>query len=299
MNAATRLPFLAQRLFNVPLAIRPEKVEFVMAALADRLGLARLMRLDGTAIALQRGAFEEEEYGLPPASSAKRDPGYDILGGVAVLGIEGILVHKAGGVRPWCGMTGYDGLRLGTIRALADSAVRAIAFDIDSPGGEIPGLFDLVDTLAEARKVKPIWAIVDEMSCSAAYAVASAANRVVIPRTGEAGSIGVVAVHTEMSKMLAEEGITVTILRSSPRKMEGNPYEPLTDAARGAIQAAVDADAELFFATVARNRRGLTAAKVKDLEAACLRGADAVKAGLADAVMAPDAALRELIAQVA
>jgi hypothetical protein len=39
--------YLAQQIFNRPLAIRPEKAEIIMAALADRLGIARLRTPDG------------------------------------------------------------------------------------------------------------------------------------------------------------------------------------------------------------------------------------------------------------
>lgn len=45
-------PHLATRLFNVPLAIAPGKIEIIMAALTDRFGLARLFRANGEALAL-------------------------------------------------------------------------------------------------------------------------------------------------------------------------------------------------------------------------------------------------------
>ena len=57
--------------------------------------------------------------------------------------------------------------------------------DIDSPGGEVSGCFDLVDTIAAARGQKPIWSIVDDCACSAAYAIASAADRIILPRDGQ------------------------------------------------------------------------------------------------------------------
>jgi hypothetical protein len=48
----TNYPHLATRLFNTPLAIAPGKIEIIMAALADRFGLARLFRANGEALAL-------------------------------------------------------------------------------------------------------------------------------------------------------------------------------------------------------------------------------------------------------
>ena len=174
----TSLAHIAQRMFNVPVAIHPAKAEIIVAALSERLGIARIDRLvnsgdDGA----QAGAFGVEG-GNPRA-------GYDVAEGIAVIPVSGTLVHKLGSLRPYSGMTGYDGIRQNLLMAVADPDVKGILFDIDSPGGEVAGCFDLVDTIYKARGTKPIWAIVDEMSYSAGYAIASAAERVITPRTGE------------------------------------------------------------------------------------------------------------------
>ena len=128
--------------------------------------------------------------------------GYEVLGGVAIIPVEGTLVAKLGMLCPYSGMTGYDGIRVNFLTALADDAVRAIVLDIDSPGGECSGLFDLVDTIVAGRGVKPIRAILTEVAFSAAYAIASAADRISVPRTGGVGSIGVVCMHVDWSRAL-------------------------------------------------------------------------------------------------
>lgn len=285
-------PHLATRLFNVPLMILPEKAEIVMAALADRFGIARLFRGTGEAVALRPQALDGEAM-----ARVRPDVGYDIVAGVAVIPVTGTLVQKLGTLRPYSGMTGYDGIRVNLLAALADPEVEAIALDIDSPGGEVAGCFDLVDTIFAARGGKPIWAILDETACSAAYAIASAADRVTVPRTGYTGSVGVICMHVDFSKALAEEGITVTLIQYGARKADGQPVIPLSDAARQRFQADIDATGELFVATVARNR-GLDPASVRRTEAATFRGPEGVAIGFADAVMAPDAAFRALVADL-
>jgi ClpP class serine protease len=42
---------------------------------------------------------------------------------------------------------------------------------------------------------KPIHAILTENAYSAAYAIASAADRISVPRTGGVGSVGVITMH--------------------------------------------------------------------------------------------------------
>lgn len=292
----TRFPHLAQRLFNVPIAIRPEKAEVVMAALADRLGVAHLFRASGEAVALNPRAFYLDEDDAPP--DPYRDRGYDVVAGVAIVPVTGTLVQKLGTLRPMSGMTGYDGIRQNVLQALGDAEVRAVVLDIDSPGGEVAGCFDLVDTLYAARGIKPLWAILDESAYSAAYALASAADRIIVPRTGGTGSIGVICLHVDWSEALSEAGLAVTIIQYGARKSDGAAEKPLSEAARRRFQADIDAMGELFVTTVARNR-GIGTDQVRGQQAATFLGADGVAAGLADAVMAPDAAFRSLLAELA
>ncbi|MDC9591541.1 S49 family peptidase, partial [Xenorhabdus sp. XENO-10] len=189
------LPHLAQRLFNVPLAIHPRKAEVVMAALTDRFGL--------TQIQASRDWNDDDEYF---SRKAKPDAGYDVLEGIALIPVQGTLVQKLGSLRPYSGMTGYDGIRQVFLRALNDPEVKGICLDIDSPGGEVAGCFDLVDLIYQSRGEKPIHAILSENAYSAAYAIASAADRIIVPRTGGVGSVGVIVIHCDWSQHIKEDG---------------------------------------------------------------------------------------------
>lgn len=291
-----RLPFLSQRMFNTPVAIHPAKAEVIIAALADRLGVAHMFRANGESVALTPMAFSDDDWG--DSSSREPETGYDVIGDVAVIQICGTLVQKNGYLRPYSGMTGYDGIRQNLLTALYDPAVNAICLDIDSPGGEVAGCFDLVDEIYKARGEKPIWAILNEVAYSAAYAIASAADHITVPRTGGTGSIGVVCAHTDWSKALAGAGVKVTFIQFGDRKTDGASEKPLSDEALDRFQADITTMGELFVGTVARNR-GMPAAKVRDTQASTFLGEAGVRQGLADAVMAPDAAFRDLLASIA
>lgn len=286
-------PHLATRLFNVPIAILPHKAEIVMAALADRFGIAQLFREDGSALALADGgarAFLDE---FDDSEAGQYRP-YDVAEGVARIPVEGTLVHKLGTLHPFSGMTGYDGIRVLLKMALEDEEVRAIMLDIDSPGGEVAGCFDLCDAIYAARGQKPIWSVLTESAYSAAYAIASATDRIIVPRTGGVGSVGVICMHVDMSQALTRAGIDVTLIHYGARKADGNEFNPLTKDALRRFQSDVDAMGEIFVRTVARNRDLKTAA-VRDTEAGTFLGADGVDIGFADAVMAPDEAFASLL----
>lgn len=288
----TNYPHLATRLFNVPIAILPQKAEIVMAALADRFGIAQLFRDDGTALALSGGAaraFLEAEDDGP----AEYKP-YDVVEGVARIPVEGTLVHKLGSLHPYSGMTGYDGIRALMSMALGDPDVRAIMLDIDSPGGEVSGCFDLVDAIYGSRGRKPIWSILTESAYSAGYAIASAADRVIVPRTGGTGSVGVICMHVDMSQALSKAGINVTLIHYGARKADGNEFNPLAKDALARFQKDVDSMGEIFVKTVARNR-DLKTAKVRDTQAGTYLGAAGVDIGFADDVMSPDEAFASLL----
>lgn len=283
---------LATRLFNVPIAILPEKAEIVVAALAERLGITHLTR-DGVPVSLAPRADIVLIDDEPP----RGDSDYDLVGGVAIIPVSGTLVQRSGSLRPYSGMTGYDGIRQNFLMALADPDVRAVVLDIDSPGGEVAGCFDLADAIYAARGQKPIHAILSESAYSAAYALASAADRVSVPRTGGTGSVGVICMHVDFSAALEKAGIAVTLIRYGARKADGNQFEPLSDPAMARFQADIDGMGELFVATVARNR-GLPLGQVRATEAGTYLGAAGVDIGFADAVRAPDEAFRELLAQL-
>lgn len=282
-------PHLATRLFNTPLAITPGKVEIVMAALADRFGLAKLFRADGSVVAL--GDFDLSD------SKPSRDVGYEVVAGVAIIPVTGTLVQKLGTLRPYSGMTGYDGIRANLSMAMEDDAVRAIVLDVDSPGGEVSGCFDLVDAIYGQRGNKPMWSILSESAYSAAFAIASATDRIVVPRTGGTGSVGVICAHVDFSKALGAAGIEVTLITYGDRKADGNEMKPLGDAALARFQADVNTMGDLFVETVSRNRN-LKSAVVRDTQAGTYLGANGVRIGFADAVMAPDEAFRSLLAEL-
>ncbi len=147
--------------------------------------------------------------------------------------------------------------------AIDDSGVRAILLDIDSPGGETAGCFDLVDYIYSVRGIKPVYAVANDIALSAAYAIASSASRIFLNRTGAVGSIGVYALHVDQSGFDETIGAKYSYVFAGAKKVDGNAHEPLSDRARADIQDEVDREYGIFTETVARNRK----ASVKDIVA--------------------------------
>ena len=204
--------------------------------------------------------------------------------GVCLIEICGALANNPDWWAEACGAaTSYRTIQAQIAAALEDDGCRAILLRINSPGGETDNAFETADCIRAAAKKKPVWACADTMAYSAAYLLASAASKIYCtPITGGVGSIGVWTMHADYSKMLASQGIGITLISAGTGKTDGNPYEPLSDEARKRIEAEVSRLYYEFASAVALGR-GLKQIQVIDLGAKLYEGATAaIAAGLAD-----------------
>ena len=296
---------IAQRAFNTPLLVEPSKAMAFLSGLGPRI-TGRQLRLTGW-----DEAPEDFAHATLPARAGILTNGlaeqyqrdgqtpFPMADGIAVIEISGVLVHRGAWIGQSSGQTSYEGIAAQLAAAASDPVVRGIALEIDSFGGEVAGVFDLADAIRAARTIKPVWALVAEHSFSAGYALASQADRIILPRTGAVGSIGVVVMHADLSGQLSDAGVNVTLIHSGAHKVDGNPYAPLPDTVRDRIQVEIDSIRTLFAQTVAAGRgRRLTTEAALATEAECYRGAEAVVAGLADEVSDPASAFAAFAAAV-
>ena len=268
----TRPDMLARRLAARPLALAPRAVEALVAAPRAFLGKAGSQQAIG--------------------------PGWQMTeGGVAHLPVLGPLVQRGDWLTGLFGIASYDDIAAAAEAAFTDPGVRGVLMEIDSPGGEVAGLFDLVDRLEalKAETGKPFWAIAREQALSASYAIASAADRLLVTQTGEVGSVGVIAVHVDQSGHDQAEGRKYTLIHAGAKKVDGNPHIPLSPEALADIQADVD---DLYARLVARvaRARGRPPEAIAATEAAIFRGQHAVAAGLADGIATLESAHAQLLA---
>lgn len=271
---------LATRIFGRPLLIAPEKFHIIMSVLAPRLGLM--------------------PEAVAPASPAPayRKPYMLTPDGIAIIPISGTLVHKSHGLDALSGLQSYADLGAQIEDAATDPVVKGILLDCDSPGGELAGAFDLADMIYQARATKPIYAVADNDAFSAAYLMASCAEKVFATRTSGLGSVGVIMSHIDESAADAKEGLKYTIVTAGARKADRSPHAPLSEEARTQMQTMVDQAYGMLCETVARNR-GVSAEAIKATEGGIYFGAGAIKAGLADQMGTFTDALDALRAQIA
>lgn len=228
-------------------------------------------------------------YGFSPSPQTKP---FAFADGAAIIPIHGMLVNRMSWGSSFA--TGYNFIASQLDAALDDPDVQAIVFDVNSYGGIASGCGELAQQIFDAREKKPTMAMVDSKAYSAAIYLASAAERVVVTPSGGVGSIGCVAMHTDLSGMLEQEGIKVTFIHAGDEKVDGNPFEKLSSRARASMQRDVDYHYGLFTDAVAKFR-DLPVEDIRGTEAACYLPPEALDIGLIDAIDSPAHAVAEFV----
>ena len=209
----------------------------------------------------------------------KPEQPYRLVRGVAVISITGTITRTN---TFWS--HGQDSILSALDAALADTSARAILLSFDSPGGVVAGTQEVACAIEAACRRKPCAAYADGLCASAAYWMASATGRVLAPPTAQVGSIGVLMVHTDASKMYADAGIKLSYLASGRHKADGAEGRPLDDGARDNIMANLYKLHDMFRADVAR-RMNISAEPVAWAEGQTLLAADALRVGLVSEIV--------------
>lgn len=204
---------------------------------------------------------------------------YQIQDGIATINISGPLSNARWS---WGGTT-YGDIQNQINIARQDPNVKGILLNVNSPGGETDNAFETAAMIRAAGKDKPVWACAATSAYSAAYLLAAQAAKIyVTPVSGGVGSVGVYCAHMDVSEMLKQAGVNITLISAGEGKTDGTPYAPLSKDARAEIQMEIDRLYGAFLDDVATGR-GMSAGSVVALGARCYDGAKAALAsGLAD-----------------
>ncbi len=269
------MTYLASRLFGTPLLIHRPKLDVILSVVGQRIGMADVPAMP----MMDMAAFQRAPVAAAPE-------------GIAVIPIHGSLVKRSLGMEAASGLTSYGEIATMLDAALADPQVSGILLDIDSPGGEASGSFELARRVREVAAQKPVWAVANDAAYSAAYAIAASAQRLFVTETGGVGSIGVIALHVDQSVKDAKDGYHYTAITAGAHKNDYSPHEPLSDVAKTELQGEVDRLYAIFTEHVAA-MRSLDLDAVRATEAGLYFGSNAVARGLADGVQTLEATLSQ------
>ena len=270
--------------FNrMPWAIMPDKLAEVTS----------FLELAASGVVLDK-EMVRAQFGAARSTTASR------AGSVAVIPMFGMISQRTNMMQDYSGGVSVTQLQQGFREAMADDSVQSIVFHSASPGGGVFGVPEFAEEVYSARgQGKRIISFTDQRMCSAALWIGAAADEIVVTETSETGCRGVLCAHVDVSgaeEMLGQK-TTLIVSESTPQKIAGHPYQPLTDEDKAAIQADVNYYGEMFDESYAKYR-GVALSDVKSGhgQGATLIGANAVAAGIADRVDTFDNLIADLLA---
>lgn len=275
-------PHLFAKLFASPLLLRtPERIAFEQVMEAHMLSSNSSNDRIGTPVAPDQATVEFFKEWDATKDQLRIEGIYTKLGNVAVVKIHGAIDKVLTQFEMDC----YGGCDLADVdRALSlagsDPKIDTIILDIHSPGGSVTGTPETAARVARLRETKEVHAYTATMCCSAAYYIASQADRIVSAPSACVGSIGVYMAIIDQTRQLENEGIAVELIKAGRLKAMGASFKKLTDEERDLLQASVDKIHKEFKAAVTTLRK----VKDEDMQGQWFDGTEAHTKGLVDEI---------------
>jgi signal peptide peptidase SppA len=222
--------------------------------------------------------------------------GYEVIDRVAVVPLEGVIAKRMNLFSRISGGVSTQLFQRDVLAAADDPEAHSIVLLVDSPGGTVDGTQAAMQAIRTARQKKPVVAVVDGLGTSAAYWIASAAQRIyIVDDTTEVGSIGVVATHIDQSAAEERAGLKYTEITAGKYKRIAGAHAPLTQEGRASIQDQVDQIYTIFVNDVADNRGRDVETVLNDMaDGRLFIGRKAVESGLVDGIRSLQAVIADL-----
>lgn len=199
-------------------------------------------------------AFEAAITAQPEAAAPRN---LRVAGHVAEIDVAGVLSEKPDFLAWLFGggsSTTYESIRASLASAQADPTVKEIVLNVNSPGGNVNGLFETLAAIEATSKPMRVRA---SQAASAAYAIAASAGR--IEAVGPASSFGSIGVATSI---YVDDQIVDIASSEAPNKRP----DVSTPEGKAVVQAELDAIHELFADSIARGRAHTTGNEDIDTE---------------------------------
>lgn len=218
-----------------------------------------------------------------------------IRDGVAIIPIQGVITPRMDLFTLMFGGTALDELAKDLQNALDSKDVKAILFDIDSPGGVAVGPSEMAEIIFNARETKPIYSYVGRNCCSAAYWLASATEKIIAHKSALLGSIGVVSTVNIQETADMDGYKSFEIVSSNAKNKRPDPRTP---EGLNEIRRELDSLENEFINSIAKYRNLPTDTIRKDFgQGGVMIGAQATEIGMADMLGTYESALTTLSAK--
>lgn len=175
-------------------------------------------------------------------------------GNVAIVNVRGVIVPREDRYSVWFGEVGAENTVQRIADAVADTSVKAVIVACDSPGGNVAAVPESCAAIRALRGKKPIVFQADHTMASAMYWLALGGDEICAAPSAGVGSVGVIAMSVDETKMLADLGIVVTPYAKPADKADGWGYWANTEKFDARMRAMIDETYDQFVADVLLSR---------------------------------------------
>lgn len=233
--------FLLDKISATPWMVRPEFLQTMQSILEskfiDKVDFKELMRVP---------AEPKNEY---------NGINYEVYGRDLVINIDGTMIPQGSQLDALCGFVSMSGLRSLVRDARDDSSIERVVYVWDCPGSTVQGAFETLEEFKALASEKHVISLCTGLMCSGAYLLGSSADEIYsTSRTNEVGSIGVLSLHVDQSRMDEARGLKFTYLTAGRYKAAGNEHEPLSEDIKNELMKNINYSYDLFKETVKENR---------------------------------------------
>ncbi|MGB2786541.1 signal peptide peptidase SppA [Psychrobacter sp.] len=142
-------------------------------------------------------------------------------------------------------------------RAFENSNSKAVALDINSPGGSPVQSDEIWQTMMDLRKEYPdkkLYAVIGDMGASGAYYIASAADEIYVNPSSLVGSIGVIMPSYNIKGLMDKVGVEDRTITAGEYKDILSLSRPLTDYEEKHVEKVLDNTHKHFINAVKEGR---------------------------------------------
>ena len=234
-----------------PLLIDPTKAKD-HAVLAEKFGFTDMLA---------------QLFGVAPAPY--------VVNGVGIVPIVGVIGKGLSPLEKMMGAVDVNDVSAAIDAFAANPEVEKVALQISSPGGTVTGVEELANKVRNLGK--PTLAYTDSEMCSAAYWIASAADKVTASPSSTVGSIGVYMAIPDYSEAAKMQGIKMVVIKSGKFKGAGIEGTSLDEGQMSNLQEGVDTIHAEFKEAVNMKRKMV---KAEAMEGQTFSGKQAAAQGL-------------------
>lgn len=236
---------------------------------------------------------------------AKKREGEDVSGGtielasmviedgIARIPFGGVLIKGATKFEKGSGALAHEDIEADINEAIESPEVRAILLEVDSPGGTVPGSFELADLIAAAAEVKPLMAWVERLCCSAAFLACSGAGMIYGSKTSEIGAVETYCYWIDATAAFDAAGLKVVCIKNTggTHVAVGMPGQKFTKEQEEEMQSQVDQIFQMYVTHLEEHRPQI---KRSAMAGQTFIGTKGIESGMFDAITTKQQALKDL-----